>query len=51
MTTTTTRSWRALVEAADPDFYFEGRYPVVYEFPGNPKRDSGPEGGPYESSD
>lgn len=46
--TFTTRSFLALVTEADPDFYFEGRHPVVYHFQTDREfRDSGPNSGVY----
>jgi hypothetical protein len=41
--TFTTMSFRALVEAADPNFYKEGTQPIVYRFPnGADRRDPKP---------
>ena len=37
----------SLVLEADPDFYYESRYPVVYRFPTHEFRSSGPNSGPY----
>ena len=50
MTTSSTRSWREIVEEADTkDRHFESLYPVVYTFGGYlQKRDSGPNGGVYQ---
>lgn len=47
--TTTTKSWREMVEKADDeDRHRESLYPVVYEFGGRVrKRDSGPNAGVY----
>lgn len=41
-------SWLSLVLEADPEFYFESRYPVVYRFQTREFRSSGPDKGPYE---
>lgn len=49
MTTTTTRSWREIVEAADDENrQRDSLYPTVYTFGGRlQKRDSGPAAGVY----
>ena len=47
----TTHNFRALVVAADKQFEFEGRHPVVYLWPrNNERRDPGDQGGPYANN-
>lgn len=40
-----TFSFRDLVQRADPDFEYEGTYPVAYRFRRREFRDAGPQGG------
>ncbi len=45
--TFTTKSFRDLVLAADPDWQFESRFPVVWLWPPPHERRDNPDGGAY----
>jgi hypothetical protein len=47
----TTKSFLDMVRAADPEFDYEGKHHVCYEWPqGNQRRDPGAGGGPYANN-